>query len=115
MLPCRWLGVSKVILTENSSERPIKSDLKDFIDDGFVDYRFVDLPHAQLNIYQECIDTDAHKYNWIGFIDLDEYLLIREPCAPCCPPAPPDAEPQLSAVDKYPNSALQMRWELPRP
>ena len=54
--------MDKVFLTENDSDVPIKKGLKPFIDTGFVEYSTQDEAHAQLHIYQTCIDNYAKDF-----------------------------------------------------
>lgn len=77
---CRWLGVDHVYLTENASSVPIKGDIQDFIDAGFVTYGTIKAPQAQMLVYYQCLQKYRHRYNWIAFFDADEIMVIREQC-----------------------------------
>ena len=83
---CRWLGVDKVLLTENDETPTLERDLADFIESGFLDYRLDPRPHAQQLVYDDCITEHRDQYNWMAFFDLDEFLVVRDECA-----APPSA------------------------
>ena len=74
---CRWLGFDHILLTENNSINPIGEHIRDFIDSGFVTYRTETKDHAQLAIYAWCIREQRDRFNWIAFVDADEFLVIR--------------------------------------
>ena len=68
--------------TEDSEECDKKMAAVDtFIQQGFVTFTIDPSPHAQLQVYQHCIKTHRDKHNWMGFFDLDEFLVLRDPCA----------------------------------
>jgi len=72
--------VDHVLLTENSSERPIESYLADFVRSGFLSYRQEPVPRAQIRTYNWCLSTHAHAFTWMAFFDADEFLVLRERC-----------------------------------
>lgn len=78
LLYYRWLGVDHVFLTENSPQRELKSDLQDFVDSSFMTYAWEPYPQAQMMVYYRCMQQ-RHKYNWIAFLDSDEFLVVRQP------------------------------------
>lgn len=78
---CRWLGVDHVYLTENGSKQPIEDDIADFIESGFVTYKWMDEPHAQMAVFYDCLKEHRSHHNWIAFFDADEYLVVRDECA----------------------------------
>lgn len=80
-MQCRWLGVERVFLTENDDEPHLKEPLQDFVETGFVEYRLERREHAQMQVYQACIEEHAHEVNWLAFFDIDEFLLLRNKCA----------------------------------
>lgn len=81
---CRWLGVDKVFLTENAAEPGTEligsPHLEEFTKSGFLQLAAEPKPHAQLAVYNRCIQELRLQYNWIAFFDLDEILVVRE-CA----------------------------------
>ena len=52
--------------------------MTDYIKSGFLE--LIDLPGKgkQMYVYGECMYRVAHRYNWVAFIDLDEYIVIRD-------------------------------------
>lgn len=53
--------------------------LQDLVDDGFLTLYAVKRPKGQMTIYRECMEQHYEAFNWITFIDLDEYIVIRHP------------------------------------
>jgi hypothetical protein len=79
---CRWIGVEKVYLLENvdTPTQEVLEQLDDFITDGFVEYSHFGKNVYQLMFYKECLDDHHHLHNWMAFIDLDEYIIIKDEC-----------------------------------
>lgn len=79
----RWLGVDHIYLTENGPTPPasLVEELQEFIDDGFITFRVDPRPMFQQTIYVDCMTQQRHKHNWMAFIDLDEFIVLRE-CVP---------------------------------
>ena len=88
---CRWLGVEHVYLTENSNPPPedMVPQLQDFIDSGFLTFRAVARPEFQVMFYRDCMEHHRHKHNWMAFIDLDEFIVLRKCALPRSRPCPP--------------------------
>ena len=76
-------------LTENAPAVParMRSELRDFVSDGFLTLAAEPLQRAQTKVYYDCMRQHYYKHNWIAFFDMDEYLAIVERCAP--PQDPP--------------------------
>lgn len=55
--------------------------LQDFVDSEFLTLSSEPRPHAQLRVYQACLRYHAHKYRWMAFFDVDEFLALRNRCA----------------------------------
>jgi uncharacterized phage-like protein YoqJ len=79
---CRWLGVDHVFLTENSYPPPegLQEQLQFLVDEGFLTLEFDGTKANQLNIYKRCMEEYRHTTNWMAFIDIDEYIVMRK-CA----------------------------------
>jgi hypothetical protein len=80
---CRWLGVDNILLIDQGSKQDPQACVQDWIDEGFVEWLRLEGPHTQVGIYAGCIARHRLDYSWIAFIDVDEYLIVRE-CAPYC-------------------------------
>lgn len=70
-----------VYLHENESTVPVRDALADFIDSGFVTYKTVSGGAMQNPVYTSCDDNYRHLWNWIMYLDADEYLHVRDPYA----------------------------------
>ena len=79
-----------VYLTENSSPIPshLAEQLQDFVDDGFLTLESDGKRANQLNIYKRCMEKYRQNHNWMAFIDIDEFIVIRK-CALHCETAGP--------------------------
>jgi hypothetical protein len=53
------------------------SALKGFTSD-FLQLNIEPRPHAQIMVYDRCIRELRESYNWIAFVDLDEFLAVRD-------------------------------------
>jgi Glycosyl transferase family 2 len=82
--PYRWLGVEHIYLTENG-DRPqqhMQEQLQDFIDDGFLTYNHERTPGGQLKVVRDCISKHYLDYDWLSFLDIDEFLVLRRAYGP---------------------------------
>ena len=74
------LGIDKIFLYDNND---IEGENFDIILSDYIKNRFVEiidvrgLSSIQIPIYNYCYRKNFELYNWIGFIDLDEYLYIK--------------------------------------
>lgn len=70
-------------LTENIQRNEVShaASLKDFTDSGFLTLGLERRPYRQKGIYQLCIEEHASQHNWMAFLDLDEFVILRNPCA----------------------------------
>jgi hypothetical protein len=73
-----------VYLTENSDPPPkhLVEQLQDFIDEGFLTLESDGKKANQLNIYKRCMQQYRHLHNWLAFIDIDEFIVIRKCVSP---------------------------------
>ena len=72
-----------VYLTQNSDPMPehVTAQLRDFVAAGYVTLRAVPRPEFQAHFYFDCMQHHRHKHNWLAFIDVDEFIVLRK-CAP---------------------------------
>ena len=74
------LGIDKLFIYDNNDLEGEKLDdiLKDYIKNKFVEIIDVrGLSSIQIPIYNYCYRNNRNFYDWIGFIDIDEYLYIE--------------------------------------
>jgi hypothetical protein len=76
----RWLGVDHIHLIENDSSASIEADIADFINAGFVTFHTLDVPHGQVQAFQMCDSNYRYMYNWMMYVDADEFLHVRNRC-----------------------------------
>eukprot|EP00887_Chlorella_sp_A99_P002865 scaffold6.g2865.t1 len=82
------LGVSKVYLYDNNSSTPLFASpaVMRHIRRGFLQYRqFERWLHPKLReeryrqtaIYNQCLEDYGRRHDWMGFFDLDEFVILR--------------------------------------
>ena len=86
-MPCRWLGVDQIFLKENAAAVPgaLQKRLAPLISEGFLVLGSLPGPKHPLQNrwYNRCSKPDmAGKHSWVTFIDLDEYMVVLDKCAP---------------------------------
>lgn len=78
------LGVDNILLYDNNDvDGPLKEDIKDIpeiaklIDSGFIiQHKVPNEICVQIKYYTECYKEYNEQYDWIAFLDIDEYLTI---------------------------------------
>ena len=73
------LGVNKIFLFDNNdvNGESFEHILKDFVENKFIDIIDVrGLSSIQIPIYNYCYQQNFQLYDWLGFLDVDEYLYI---------------------------------------
>ena len=74
-----------VFLTENDPVAPdphLRSQLRDFVAEGFLTLYVHRSPHAQPAVMRRCIKEQRGQFDWLAFFDADEFIVLRDPCAP---------------------------------
>ena len=92
----RWLGVDQIFIKENAESVPpaTLARLQPLIDEGFLYLSPLPGPKHPLQNrwYNRCSKPDlAGSHSWVAFIDLDEFMVVLDKCAPLQPYA--DAVP----------------------
>jgi hypothetical protein len=74
--------VDHVFLTDNNSRDSLAMHgrLRKLFPDYFLTIRNELEPRAQLKTYAWCAEELRAMYNWIAFVDIDEYLVLRKMC-----------------------------------
>jgi hypothetical protein len=90
----RWLGVDKVFFRENGEKisPEVENVLRSFAESGFVDYGIIPGPmHPQQAWwFNRCSRPDlAGAFSWVLYVDVDEYLVVLNECAPSWQPSFP--------------------------
>jgi hypothetical protein len=85
LLTCRWLGVDKIMLRENGEtiNSTLAKRMQPFVDIGFLDVEVWPGHFSQRMLGQRCSRAGyLGTYSWIGFPDIDEFIVVLEECAP---------------------------------
>jgi len=72
------LGVEHFWIYDNESIIPIRQTIKSYIDRGWVTVHSISGKSVQLFAYDHCLQTYGHVSKWIGFIDTDEFILLKD-------------------------------------
>ncbi|WP_319778396.1 glycosyltransferase family 2 protein [Maridesulfovibrio sp.] len=71
------IGVDHIILFDNDSDIPVSETLKDWISAGAI--TVIEAPGAckQLPCYETALSKFGAQFCWLGFIDLDEFIVTK--------------------------------------
>jgi hypothetical protein len=72
------LGVEHFWIYDNESNIPVSKSLDTYIKLGWVTVNNIKGQSKQLFAYDHCIQTYGNQSKWIGFIDTDEFIVLRE-------------------------------------
>lgn len=71
--------------------------------------------HAQLKTYAWCVEEHRHRFNWMAFLDMDEFLIVQSGCAAPCPTATPMHAGALKHHHAYAHVACSHGFMVFRP
>ncbi|WP_303066794.1 glycosyltransferase family 92 protein [Alistipes indistinctus] len=91
------VGVDHFYLYNNNSTDDYKTVLQPYIAKGMIDLIDWPQPHAQMAAYKDCYEKHKNDTQWIGFIDLDEFI---------CPLHAFSISEWLTPYLKYPSVAI---------
>lgn len=72
------IGVEHFYLYNNFSEDQYKQVLAPYIENGLVTLIEWPFDHSQMAAYENCVNRFSDETKWIGFIDLDEYVVPND-------------------------------------
>ena len=70
-------GVSHFIIFDNESADDFHAKLRPYIDAGLVTYRTIKKKVRQCDAYNMAVHDYGHKFRYMGFIDVDEFMFVR--------------------------------------
>ncbi len=73
------LGFEHFVLYDNESAVPLERTLAPQVAAGLVTVHRVAGKSRQLPSYEHCLATHGGTFRWLAFLDLDEFLVLREP------------------------------------
>ena len=79
------MGAGKIYVYDDNSEPPMRDQLLSHIQSGLVEYHFLGrdnhtaMERPQLWVYNECINQYRALHQFVAFIDVDEFLILRDP------------------------------------
>lgn len=94
-------GVDHFYLYNNFSDDNYQEILKPYIDKGLVTLIDWPVPFGQYQAYQNCVEIYSNDANWIGFLDLDEFVVPYET---------KDIKQWLSRYNKFPG--VSCYWKM---
>ena len=71
------VGVEHFYLYNNNSEDDYQSVLEEYVQSGLVTLIQFPYEQAQMKCYKDCIDKYAGETKWLGFIDIDEFIVPK--------------------------------------
>ncbi len=74
----KLVGVTKFYIYDNESTDNLEDVLRDYINSGEVVYKYFPGRAQQLVAYQEAVNNYKNKTKYMGFIDLDEFVMPVE-------------------------------------
>lgn len=74
----RIVGVEHFYLYNNQSDDDFRSILAPYVEKGIVTLIEWPYPQAQMEAYWDCVARFRMETRWIGFIDLDEFVVPRK-------------------------------------
>lgn len=74
----KLIGIDHFYLYNNFSKDNYLEILKPYIEDGLVILTDWDIPQGQMAAYADCVKRYSSETNWIGFIDLDEFVVPNQ-------------------------------------
>lgn len=69
------IGIDHFYLYNNNSEDNYKDVLDPFIKEGTVELIEWPYEQGQMSAYTDCVNKKSFESDWIGFIDLDEFIV----------------------------------------
>ena len=72
------IGVDHFYLYNNNSDDNYLDVLKTFMEEGRVTLIQWEKNQAQMEAYRHCIKEFSYESNWIGFIDIDEFIVPKK-------------------------------------
>ena len=86
----RQLGVSKFYVMDEYSDPSLDLLISEFIDSGLVEYKKISFfwstflhnlgYHTKNHLrsaFDECLHLHGHKHQWLGFLDADEFVMLK--------------------------------------
>lgn len=74
----KLVGIDHFYLYNNFSDDQYMDILEPYIKSGLVELEDWPIPQGQLSAYEDCIKKHKEDTNWIGFIDIDEFITPLE-------------------------------------
>lgn len=73
------MGVDHIFLTDNNSTagQEAREQLAAAFPSSFLSLHSQMEPRAQLKVYAWCAEEHRASYNWMAFIDVDEFIVLR--------------------------------------
>lgn len=71
----RIIGIDHFYLYNNNSNDNYEEVLSEYIKSGIVELVDWEKNQAQMEAYKDCISKKKNETNWLGFIDIDEFIV----------------------------------------
>ncbi len=77
------MGADKIYLYDHDSSPPLLNNILSYVMSGLVEYQYVttamkDTLTLQETIYIDCVTKHGKKHNFMAFIDVDEFIVLKD-------------------------------------
>ncbi|MBI9044051.1 MAG: glycosyltransferase family 92 protein [Anaerolineaceae bacterium] len=72
------IGVERFYIYDNESKIPIRQTLATYIETDWVHVQEIEGHSQQLYVYDHCLKHFGKDTKWIGFIDADEFIVLKD-------------------------------------
>ena len=93
------MGIDKFYIYDNESNDSTKEILKPYIEKGLVEYTYFPGYRRQLAAYDDCFLKHRFDTRWLGFIDMDEFIV---------PIKDKNLKEYLKRLEEYP--VVEINW-----
>lgn len=71
--------------SDGLSPEPLDAVIQDYVDEAYVTLQHWPSKSYQVDIYDACLQAHQAEYNWLLPLDVDQFVVVRDPCASSCP------------------------------
>lgn len=71
----KMVGVEHFYMYNNMSTDGYRDILTPYVEEGIVTLIDWNMPHGQVSAYWDCVNRFSEETKWVGFIDLDEFVV----------------------------------------
>ncbi len=96
-----YIGFEKIYIYDNESERPLFNELVDYLEREICDINRIKGFGVQNKAYNHCLKYYGHECEWIAFLDIDEFVCLKQD---------DDIRKIIFNYDEY--SGVSLQWDV---